>query len=119
VKELAANDPLKIKMSPRSEQLLKAEDNGALEDSDPAQLQSHNEGEISADQFQFHETVSHLQLLEKELLESHTSAAEMGPQWTELDHALLAMTNYIDYDQRAYCKQQELLLAERIGAAVT
>jgi kinesin family protein 2/24 len=115
VKELAANDLMKI-MSPRSEQLLKAEDNGALEDSDPAQLHSHNEGEISADQFQFHETVSQLQILEKELLDSHTGVAEIGPQWTKLDHALLAMTNDVGYDQRAYCEELELLLAERIGA---
>jgi ABC-type uncharacterized transport system YnjBCD substrate-binding protein len=57
------------------------------------------EGEISADLFTFHEAVSQLQLLEEEVLDSHTSVAEMGPQWTELDHALLAMTNDVDYDQ--------------------
>ena len=57
------------------------------------------EGEISADLFTFHEAVSQLQLLEEEVLDSHTSLAQMMPQWIELDRALLAMTNDVDYDQ--------------------
>lgn len=57
------------------------------------------EGEISADLFTFHEAVSQLQLLEEEVLDAHTSLAEMGPMWTGHDHALLAMTNDVDYDQ--------------------
>lgn len=57
------------------------------------------EGEISADLFTFHEAVSQLQLLEEEVLDSHTSLAQMGHQWLELDRALLAMTNDVDYDQ--------------------
>jgi hypothetical protein len=57
------------------------------------------EGEISADLFTFHEAVSQLQLLEEEVLDAHTSLAEMGPLWTGHDHALLAMTNDVDYDQ--------------------
>jgi hypothetical protein len=52
--------------------------------------------------------VSQLQL-QDEVLDSHTSAAEIGPQWTELDHALL---NDVDYDGDAYSKQLELMLAE-------
>jgi kinesin family protein 2/24 len=43
VKELAANDPLEMKMSPSSEEEpMKVENNGALEDSDLAQLRSLN-----------------------------------------------------------------------------
>jgi kinesin family protein 2/24 len=43
VKELAANDPMEMKMSPSSEEEpMKVEDNGALEDSDLAQLRSLN-----------------------------------------------------------------------------
>jgi hypothetical protein len=57
------------------------------------------EGEISADLFTFHEAVSQLQLLEEEVLDAHASLAEMGPLWTGHDHALLAMTNDVDYDQ--------------------
>lgn len=115
VKELAANDPMEMKTSPNSEgEPMKVEDNGALEDSDLAQLRSLNEGEISADLFTFHEAVSQLQLLEEEVLDAHTSLAEMGPLWTGHDHALLAMTNDVDYDQDAYSKQLELMLAERM-----
>jgi hypothetical protein len=57
------------------------------------------EGEISSDLFKFHEAVSQLQLLEDEVLDAHASLAEMGPLWTGHDHALLAMTNDVDYDQ--------------------
>jgi hypothetical protein len=57
------------------------------------------EGEISADLFTFHEAVSQLQLMEEEVLDAHISLAEMGPLWTGHDHALLAMTNDVDYDQ--------------------
>jgi kinesin family protein 2/24 len=57
------------------------------------------EGEISADLFTFHEAVSQLQLLEEEVLDSHTSLAQMMPQWMELARALLAMTTDVDYDQ--------------------
>jgi kinesin family protein 2/24 len=103
VKQLEANDSMRMNMSPTSEQLLKAEDNGALDDSGPAELRTFNEGKISADQFKFHET---------QLQESHTNVKKMGLQWTELDKALLAMKN----DQPAYCEVLELLLAEGIGA---
>jgi kinesin family protein 2/24 len=56
-------------------------------------------GEISADLFTFHEAVSQLQILEEEVLDSHMGVAQLGPQWIELDRALLAMTNDVDYDQ--------------------
>jgi kinesin family protein 2/24 len=43
VKELAANDPMEMKTSPNcEEEPMKVEDNGALEDSDLAQLRSLN-----------------------------------------------------------------------------
>lgn len=43
VKELAANDPTETKTSPNSDgEPMKVEDNGALEDSDLAQLRSLN-----------------------------------------------------------------------------
>jgi hypothetical protein len=104
VKELAANDHMKMNMSPSSEEEpMEVEDNGSLEESDLARLQPLNEGEISADLFTFNKTVSELQLLKEELLCSHTRVAEMGPQWTELDHVLLAMTNDVGCDQRAWC----------------
>jgi kinesin family protein 2/24 len=115
VKELDANDRKKMNMSLRSEQLLKAEDNGALDESDPAQLRSFYEGEI-ADQCKFNETVSQLQLLETQLQESHTSVKKMGPQWRELNKSLRAMTDDVDYDQRAYCKRLEQLWAESIDS---
>jgi hypothetical protein len=49
VKELAASDPMEMKTSPNSEEEpMKVEDNGALEDSDLAQLRSLNVSYVSS-----------------------------------------------------------------------
>lgn len=91
-------------------------DDGVLspEDSDLAQLRSLNEGELSADWYNFQEAISHLQLLEEELVESHRSTIVGMQQWTKDDLSLLNMTNEVDYDQDAYCQQLEDMIAEKI-----
>ena len=45
------------------------------------------------------EAISHLQLLEEELVESHRSTIVGMQQWTKDDLSLLNMTNEVDYDQ--------------------
>ena len=47
----------------------------------------------------FQEAISHLQLLEEELVESHRSTIVGMQQWTKDDLSLLNMTNEVDYDQ--------------------
>lgn len=80
------------------------------EDSDLAQLRSLNDGECSADWYNFQESIAHLQLLEDEVIEAHRNIVE---QWVEQDTGLLATTNEVDYDQDAYAQQLELLIAEK------
>jgi len=96
--------------------MLAMRDDGVLspEDSDLAQLRSLNEGELSADWYNFQEAISHLQLLEEELVESHRSTIVGMQQWTKDDLSLLNMTNEVDYDQDAYCQQLEDMIAEKI-----
>merc|ERR1711881_834236 len=71
------------------------------EDSDLAQLRSLNDGECSADWYQFQESVAHLQLLEEEVVESHKNLLDSMEHWIQQDASLLAMTNEVDYDQDA------------------
>ena len=108
VKELGADDPANAppprqvdpSMMDDSQNGVRTDD-GVLspEDSDLAQLRSMNEGELSADWYNFQEAISHLQQLEEELIEAHRSAIAGMQQWTNEDMALLNMTNEVDYDQ--------------------
>ena len=76
VKELGANDPSK----PVPEMRM---DDGVMspEDSDLAQLRSMNEGELSADWYNFQEIITHLQGLEDDLVESHRGVIDNMQKW--------------------------------------
>merc|ERR1712012_1428254 len=120
VKELGAADPVnqQPKSSPTDGPEGMRMDDGVMspEDSDLAQLRSLNEGELSADWYNFQEAISHLQALEDELVESHRSSIQNMLRWTKDDAALLAMTNEVDYDQDAFCQQLEDMITEKIEA---
>jgi hypothetical protein len=60
---------------------------------------SLNDGECSADWYNFQESVAHLQLLEEEVLESHKNLVDGMEHWMQQDISLLAMSNEVDYDQ--------------------
>ena len=105
------------------DELLEEEEGGRMEDgvlspedSDLAQLRRYNfdfirnvsklisifslnDGECSADWYQFQESVAHLQLLEEEVVESHKNLLDSREHWIQQDASLLAMTNEVDYDQ--------------------
>jgi len=83
------------------------------EDSDLAQLRSLNDGECSADWYNFQESVAHLQALEEEVVESHKNLLDSMEHWIQQDASLLAMTNEVDYDQDAYAQQLEDMIAEK------
>jgi len=83
------------------------------EDSDLAQLRSLNDGECSADWYNFQESVAHLQILEEEVVESHRALVDNMNHWMVQDTSLLAMSNEVDYDQDAYAQQLEDMIAEK------
>jgi len=102
------------------DELLEEEEGGRMEDgvlspedSDLAQLRSLNDGECSADWYQFQESVAHLQLLEEEVVESHKNLLDSMEHWIQQDASLLAMTNEVDYDQDAYAQQLEDMISEK------
>merc|ERR1719189_2340804 len=120
VKELGAADPAQnqAKSSPTDGPEGMRMDDGVMspEDSDLAQLRSLNEGELSADWYNFQEAISPLQALEDELVEAHRATIQNMLKWTKEDASLLAMTNEVDYDQDAYCQQLEDMISEKIEA---
>jgi len=121
VKELGAANPKdrpsggRPELADFGEELLEDEDERVLspEDSDLAQLRSLNDGECSADWYQFQESVAHLQLLEEEVVETHKTILDSMEHWLQQDASLLAMTNEVDYDQDAYAQQLEDMIAEK------
>jgi len=120
VKELGASDPMELKYEeeevpvrgPREEVPMQQE---SAED-DLAQLRSLNEGELSADLYNFHEAVSHLNEMEEEVLDAHKAVIEASPRWQQMDLSLLQMTNDVDYDVDAYVQQLEDLLDEKMDS---
>ena len=62
-------------------------------------FRSLNDGECSADWYNFQESVAHLQLLEEEVVESHKNLVDNMLLWAKQDQSLLAMSNEVDYDQ--------------------
>ncbi|GLG97913.1 Kinesin-like protein [Gryllus bimaculatus] len=111
VKELAVTDPSESKQSPVEEDL---NSEGALEDSDLAQLRSLNAGEITPDLYTFHEAVSQLQQLEDEVLDAHKNVMEaQDGRWKDIDASLFALTHEVDYDQDAYSEQLRQLVVEK------
>jgi len=85
----------------------------SLEDSDLAQLRCLNDGECSADWYNFQESVAHLQLLEEEVVESHRNLLDSMESWIQQDASLIAMANEVDYDQDAYAQQLEDMITEK------
>lgn len=57
------------------------------------------EGELSADLYNFHEAVSQLQEQEDEMLDKHKALIDAGQKWLQKDKQLLTMTRNVDYDQ--------------------
>jgi len=126
VKELGAADPAEPRSKNCNTDIAYEEDpalsarmdDGVMspEDSDLAQLRSLNDGECSADWYNFQESVAHLQLLEEEVVESHRNLVENMNHWIIQDSSLLAMSNEVDYDQDAYAQQLEDMIAEKQDA---
>jgi len=110
VKELAAHDPMEVKMSVATDDEIENMDS----ESDLAQLRSLNEGEMSGDMLTFHEAISKLQEAEDEMVEYHKTVVDTNDRWCKKDRILLNSTNQVEYDQEAYCAQLESLIVEKM-----
>eukprot|EP00092_Neocalanus_flemingeri_P024291 GFUD01026343.1.p1 GENE.GFUD01026343.1~~GFUD01026343.1.p1 ORF type:complete len:729 (+),score=177.07 GFUD01026343.1:167-2353(+) len=124
VKELGVKDPAKggnnegvmMDCDDDDGDVLEDDDVGSglsHEDSGLAQLRSLNDGECSADWYNFQESVAQLQILEEEMVESHNDLLVIMEEWIQQDASLLAITNEVDYDQDAYAQQLDDMITEK------
>ena len=105
VKELGTEDPVKMSdydIEDVQEQEVSSSDSSRREDSDLAQLRSLNDGECSADWYNFQESLVQLQVLEEEVVDSHRKLLDNLNGWVRQDSALMEMTNDVDYDQGGF-----------------
>merc|ERR1719460_1778201 len=104
--------------SEESNGVMLTRDDGVIspEDSDLAQLRSMNEGELSADWYNFQEAITHLQEMEEDLVDTHHNVIQTMQNWVQDDSQLISMTQEVDYDQDAYCQQLEDMIDEKIEA---
>ena len=104
VKELGTSDPVRSAdadmedIQDIQEQEVSSSDS-IREDSDLAQIRSLNDGECSADWYNFQENLAQLQVLEEEVVDSHKKLLDSLENWVQQDATLLSMTNEVDYDQ--------------------
>ncbi|XP_063375432.1 kinesin-like protein Klp10A isoform X2 [Cydia amplana] len=85
------------------------------EHDDLAQLRSLNEGDMSAEMYNFHEAISELQRAEDEVLDNHKAISDYMQHAQQRCMQLLQLTRAVDYDQDAYATQWEELLNELLA----
>ncbi|XP_074605722.1 kinesin-like protein KIF2A isoform X2 [Brevipalpus obovatus] len=100
VKELGAENPGPKNIDYEDDLLSKNGDDLAL-------LHNSNADDLSDDLYNFHETLSHLQEMEDEILDIHKTFVDTLPQWTSTHSQLLKMTAEVDYDVDSYVAQLE------------
>ncbi|XP_053682678.1 kinesin-like protein Klp10A [Sabethes cyaneus] len=118
VKELVAIDP-----SERSDDVEPMESdepkNGVLSENDLAQLRSLNEHDMSVELYNQHAAISDLQQTEEEVVDHHQKVNEFLMKFLPESRELYKQTNYVDYDQDAYCKRGEELFTQLAEIATT
>lgn len=107
VKELGAENPEPKNAEYDDDMLTRNGDDLAL-------LHNSNADDLPDDLYNFHETLSHLQEMEDEILDIHKTFVDTLPQWTSTHSQLLKMTAEVDYDVDSYVAQLEDSLDEHI-----
>ncbi|XP_045523981.1 kinesin-like protein Klp10A isoform X6 [Pieris brassicae] len=85
------------------------------EHDDLAHLRSLNEGDMSAEMYNFHEAIDELQRAEEEVLDNHKAISDYMQHTLQRCNQLLGITRDVDYDQDAYATQWEELLNEQLA----
>uniref|UniRef100_U5ELQ3 Kinesin-like protein n=1 Tax=Corethrella appendiculata TaxID=1370023 RepID=U5ELQ3_9DIPT len=119
VKELVAIDP-----SERNDDDIEPMDsddpkNGnGLTENDLAQLRSLNEHDMSVELYNQHAAISDLQQAEEEVVDHHQRVLEFLSKLVPELRELYMQTNYVDYDQDAYCKRGEEMFTQLAEIAI-
>lgn len=121
VKELVAIDPSERSddVEPMESDEPKNGGGGGLNENDLAQLRSLNEHDMSVELYNQHAAISDLQQTEEEVVDHHQKVNEFLMKFLPESRELYKQTNFVDYDQDAYCKRGEELFTQLAEIATT
>ncbi|XP_058443597.1 kinesin-like protein Klp10A isoform X2 [Malaya genurostris] len=119
VKELVAIDPSERSDDVEPMESDEPKNNGVLSENDLAQLRSLNEHDMSVELYNQHAAISDLQQTEEEVVDHHQKVNEFLMKFLPESRELYKQTNYVDYDQDAYCKRGEELFTQLAEIATT
>ncbi|XP_055618876.1 kinesin-like protein Klp10A isoform X2 [Toxorhynchites rutilus septentrionalis] len=119
VKELVAIDPSERSDDVEPMESDEPKNNGVLNENDLAQLRSLNEHDMSVELYNQHAAISDLQQTEEEVVDHHQKVNEFLMKFLPESRELYKQTNYVDYDQDAYCKRGEELFTQLAEIATT
>ncbi|XP_033636546.1 kinesin-like protein KIF2A isoform X2 [Asterias rubens] len=86
--------------------------------SDLAMLCTHNEEEVSAEMFTFHEVMNQLQEMEEQVVDDHRVCLEETQQLAAEEVRLIQMTDEVDYDVEDYVAKLGDILTKKIDMMV-
>lgn len=119
VKELVAIDPSERSDDVEPMESDEPKNNGVINENDLAQLRSLNEHDMSVELYNQHAAISDLQQTEEEVVDHHQKVNEFLMKFLPESRELYKQTNYVDYDQDAYCKRGEELFTQLAEIATT
>jgi len=111
VKELGVDDPRRQGQVMDSADL-DGSDFGSNNDNDLTLLASTNQTEMSEEILHFHETLSHVQALEEELVEEHAKCLEKWEKNLIESRQILELSNSVDFDSEEYANRLMMSLNE-------
>ncbi|XP_030245038.1 kinesin-like protein Klp10A [Drosophila navojoa] len=92
--------------------------NGNAANMDLAMLSSLSEHEMSEELIVQHQAIDDLQQTEEMVVEYHRSVNATLENFLAESKALYDLTNYVDYDQDAYCKRGETMFSTLLDIAI-
>ncbi|XP_037025937.1 kinesin-like protein Klp10A isoform X5 [Bradysia coprophila] len=96
---------------------MESDDKNGDNENDLVHLRSLNENDMSDEMFNQHAAISDLQQAEELAVDQHKLVIEFLTEFLPETRKLYAMTNYVEYDQDAYCKNGIMLFNQLISTA--
>lgn len=117
VKELVVKEPHDVLREEDAEQmeedqLMNNIKNGQMTENELAQLRSISEHDMSDELLVQHEAISDLQQTEEVVVDQHRAINDFLSHFLPESRRLYNLTNFVDYDQDAYCKQGEAIFTQ-------
>ncbi|XP_037919407.1 kinesin-like protein Klp10A isoform X4 [Hermetia illucens] len=112
VKELVVKDNLDMRGDEVEQMDSDDHKNRQLNENELAHLRSLSEHDMSDELFNQHAAISDLQQTEEIIVDQHKAINEFLSRFLPESRDLYNVTNYVDYDQDAYCKRGEEMFTQ-------